>query len=111
SNAMLRYGDTEICIDPSESVLHLLGKKYTMLIISVLGNGSTRQNFNDIRSSIPGISSTILSRRIKDLIDSGLVERRSGQITTYALTEKGMNVRNSLMPLLQYISVLDRNGD
>lgn len=34
---MMEYDDRVVCIDPSIPLLSLIGKKYTMLILGVLG--------------------------------------------------------------------------
>jgi DNA-binding HxlR family transcriptional regulator len=65
--------------------LDLLGERWTLLVVRELLSGSNR--FNDIRRGIPRISRTMLSARLRDLVDSGLVTRGSGP--TYELTKEG----------------------
>lgn len=50
-----------------------LEPRWTMAILTEMWCGSTR--FNDIRRGVPGISPTLLSRRLKQLEAKGLVER------------------------------------
>ena len=64
---MLEYGDSLVCVDPSLGILELIGKKYTIMIIGVIGNSGNRKNFNEILNDIPFSSSTIISRRLKEL--------------------------------------------
>lgn len=99
---MIDYGDSVVCVDPSLSILDLIGKKYTMMIIGVIGNSGNRKNFNEILNDIPFSSSTIIARRLKDLQNNGLVIRlnEAGRIS-YILTDFGRSVRESLLPLLQ----------
>ena len=51
----------------------VLGDRWTLLILTEMWWGSTR--FNDIRRGVPGISPTLLSKRLKQLEAHGLVER------------------------------------
>lgn len=47
--------------------------RWTLLILLEMWNGSTR--FNEIRRGVPGISPTLLSKRLKEMEAQGLVER------------------------------------
>jgi len=73
---MIDDGQRKVCIDPALPIMNLLGKKYTMMIIGVIGNEGNRKNFNEILSDIPFSSSTIISRRLKNLVNAGIVARR-----------------------------------
>jgi DNA-binding HxlR family transcriptional regulator len=99
---MIEDGASVICVDPSISILGLLGKKYTVLIIGVIGNSGRKKNFNEVLSDIPGSSSTIISMRIKELLDFDILAKKIGKDgITYSLTEFGMMIRKSLLPLLK----------
>lgn len=99
---MIEDGDSTICIDPSLSLLNLLGSKYTMMVLGVIGNKGNKKNFNEILKDIPYSSSTIISKRLKELHDSGLIERNEGEEgITYSLTPFGKSVRVCLLPLLR----------
>ena len=68
--------------------LDLLGERWTLLVVRELLSGSSR--FNDIRRGIPRISRTMLSARLRELTDSGVITRSTGPSgPTYALTEEG----------------------
>jgi DNA-binding HxlR family transcriptional regulator len=47
--------------------------RWTLLILAEMWDGSTR--FNEIRRGVPGISPTLLSRRLKEMEAQGLIER------------------------------------
>ena len=51
----------------------VLEPRWTLLILAEMWDGSTR--FNEIRRGVPGISPTLLSRRLKEMEALGLVER------------------------------------
>lgn len=60
----------------------LLGPRWTMLVLCELWNGSTR--FNDISRGLPGMSPSLLSKRLKEMEAKGLVERREGRAGAHA---------------------------
>lgn len=74
-----------------EAAIAFLGKKWTGLLIRVLLAGP--QRFSDFRQQIPELSDRLLSERLKELQDLGLVERRveNTQPVTieYCLTKEG----------------------
>ena len=99
---MIDDGDRIVCIDSSLPLLGLIGRKYTMMILGVVGNTGNKKNFNEILRDIPYSNSTILSKRIKELIDFNLIRRNVGADgVTYSLTEYGQSVRTRLLPLLR----------
>lgn len=66
----------------------VLEPRWTMVILTEMWCGSTR--FNDIRRGVPGISPTLLSKRLKELEAHGLVERienRAAGTVDYLRTE------------------------
>jgi DNA-binding HxlR family transcriptional regulator len=71
--------------------LDLLGERWTLLVVRELLNGSTR--FNDLRRGIPRVSRTMLSARLRELCDAGVVTR-SGEDEgpAYALTPAGQEL-------------------
>jgi DNA-binding HxlR family transcriptional regulator len=100
---MIEYGNQTICIDPSMAILKVLGKKYTILILALLGNNIRKKNFNEILKDIPFSSATAISSRLKELISLGLISRDENQTVTYSLTDNGKLIRSDLRPLLEHI--------
>lgn len=75
-----------------------LEPRWTMVILTEMWSGSTR--FNDIRRGVPGISPTLLSKRLKELEAKGLIERVEDKATgtvEYIRTEAG----RALEPILR----------
>lgn len=74
---------------PVSKACEVLEPRWTIQILGELWGGATR--FNEIRRGIPGISPALLSKRLRELQENGLVERvedpASGQID-YLRTEK-----------------------
>lgn len=58
---------------PLAMACEALEPRWTLLILAELWDGSTR--FNEIRRGVPGISPTLLSRRLKEMERKGLIER------------------------------------
>lgn len=58
---------------PVSMAAEILCPRWTLLLIREMCAGSTR--FNELRKGVPRMSPTLLSRRLKDLENAGLVER------------------------------------
>ena len=78
-----------------QRALELLSKRWTGLILFVLGEGPLR--FNEIAAQIDVISDRMLSERLKELEAEGVVERRIfAEVPVrveYRLTDKGAALR------------------
>lgn len=71
--------------------LDLLGERWTLLIVRELLSGSRR--FADVRRGIPRISRTMLSARIRELLDAGVIAREEDDGGPgYALTPAGLEL-------------------
>lgn len=65
-----------------QDTIYVLGGKWKLPIINSICNGNTR--FKEIQKSIPGISSRMLSKELKDMELNNLVKRtedRDAEIT------------------------------
>ena len=94
----------ESCERASEEltrVFALLGKRWSGLVVAVLMGGPVR--FAELRRAIPGISERMLSDRLTELADSGLLVREvlDGPPlgVSYRLTPAGMALRPALEEL------------
>jgi DNA-binding HxlR family transcriptional regulator len=78
--------------------LDLLGERWTLLIVRELLFGSS--GFNDLRRGIPRISRTMLSARLRELIDGGVIRRdETSAGPTYSLTESGLELEGAVREL------------
>jgi DNA-binding HxlR family transcriptional regulator len=78
----------------------IICSRWTALVVRELICGSTR--FNDIRRGVPRMSPTLLSKRLKELVEAGvIVEHKTGQagIVEYKLTDAGQELREVIMSL------------
>jgi len=72
----------------------IFAERWTPLVIRELMSGSHR--FNQIRNGVPLMSPTMLSQRLKTLVDAGVVDRRmadDGKTAEYYLSEAGEELR------------------
>jgi DNA-binding HxlR family transcriptional regulator len=82
-----RTGYGQYC--PISRALDLLGERWTLLIVRDMLVGTTR--FNDLARGLPGLSRSLLSKRLRQLERAGLVERLEGE---YLLTDAGRDLRD-----------------
>lgn len=73
---------------PVAKAMELLDERWTILVIRELLAGSTR--FNALRRGLPRMSPTLLSKRLHQLVQAGLVERTGDD---YVLTPAGSELR------------------
>jgi DNA-binding HxlR family transcriptional regulator len=97
--------------------LDVVGERWTLLIVrELLQRGACR--FTDLKNGLPGIASNLLSSRLKDLEDGGLITRDDAPppiaTTLYTLTDEG----RSLEPVLKalgdwgrHLMVVEHPGD
>jgi DNA-binding HxlR family transcriptional regulator len=85
-------------------VFSLLGKRWSGRILAALMEGPVR--FADLRRAVSGISESMLSQRLGELIDEGLVRREIIEGpplgSAYRLTESGMALRPALQELIRW---------
>lgn len=73
---------------PIAKAVEVLGERWSILVMRELLIGVT--GFNDLTRGLPGISRTMLSKRLRELIAVGLVEKLDGG---YHLTPAGHDLR------------------
>lgn len=81
-----------------------VGDRWTLLVIRELLLG--RRGFRELEAALPGISPTLLSQRIADLLDDGLVTRNDAparsKAVQYRLTEAGQALEPVLLELIRW---------
>lgn len=85
---------------PVAMAAEVICSRWTPLILRELLCGSTR--FNDLRRGVPRMSPTLLSKRLKELEQAGVIETHpTGQpgIVEYHLTQAGKELRPIVMSL------------
>jgi DNA-binding HxlR family transcriptional regulator len=81
-----RGGYAQYC--PISRALDLLGERWSLLIVRDMLVGTTR--FNDLARGLPGLSRSLLTKRLRQFERAGLVERVGGE---YLLTDAGHGLR------------------
>jgi DNA-binding HxlR family transcriptional regulator len=80
------------------SAVELIGRRWSGALIQVLLGGALR--YGDLRAAIPDITDRMLSERLKELEEAGIVVRRVIPETPvrveYELTEKGRALEEAL---------------
>jgi DNA-binding HxlR family transcriptional regulator len=85
---------------PVAMAAEIVCSRWTALVVRELLCGSTR--FNDLRRGLPLMSPTLLSKRLKELEEAGVIAAvPTGQpgIVEYKLTEAGEDLRSIVMSL------------
>ena len=94
---------------PIRTSLGILGKKWTILIIRDIGVRKINR-FNRILESIPGLTPRVLSMRLKELKNEGLIEciekKKSPptMMVLWRLTEKSKDTLPILMQMVAFSS-------
>lgn len=85
---------------PISKACEILQPRWTIQIMTELWSGSTR--FNDIRRGVGRISSSLLSKRLKEMEQFGLIRRIEDRATgsvEYVRTERGIELEEALNAL------------
>lgn len=103
-------GEDVTCYCPIDGVIETVSRKYAMRIVAVLGaNGPTR--FGDLEETLEVTSTSTLSDCLAELVDDGLIERRSFDEVPprveYSLTPRGRELETRLQPLLEWAAESD----
>lgn len=81
--------------------IELIGKRWTGAIICALSERPMR--FREVARTVPGLSDRLLSQRLRELEEEGLVQREVEAGTpvrvTYSLTEMGRDLDPSIREL------------
>lgn len=80
---------------PIMVALDLLGRRWTLRLLWELRDGPLGPRA--MLGACPGLSSSVLYRRIGELVEAGLVERQPDG--SYALTELGRDLGEAISPL------------
>lgn len=86
------------------AAIELIGKRWSGAILSTLEDGALR--FGQLTKAVPGLSDRLLSQRLRELEDAGLVRRSVGGDApvrvTYELTDKGAHLKPVIAELREW---------
>jgi len=86
---------------PANKAADIIGDRWVLQILRAMMMGATR--YSDLQQAVPRISPTVLSARLKQLVEQGLIVRREtgGQkAASYRLTPSGRELR----PIIKYMA-------
>ncbi|GAA1233654.1 DNA-binding HxlR family transcriptional regulator [Microbacterium phyllosphaerae] len=93
--------ERHVCDAAVTLAFSVLGKRWNGMIVSSLGGGPS--TFVSLRRAVVGISDTVLSDRLAELAEAGLVSRAVDAgppvAVSYALTDSG----RGLLPILDQL--------
>lgn len=94
---------SEVC-PHFHAAIELVGKRWTGAIISALTDGPMR--FGELGRAVPGLSDRLLSQRLRELENEGLVDRSVEPGTpvrvSYELTGKGAELKPAIGELREW---------
>lgn len=94
------------------AAIELIGKRWTGAIVCALTERSLR--FGELAKAVPGLSDRLLSQRLRELEEEGLVQRvvepDSPVRVIYSLTEKGAELRPAIRELRSWAQRWSRAG-
>lgn len=89
---------------PVEFALTVLGGKWKVVLLATLKQGPHR--YAEIRSAVIGVSDKVLTERLRELVEAGLVVQskrgRRGAPSRYQLSKRGETLRPALEALYQW---------
>lgn len=84
--------------------LDAVGERWTLLLVRELLLGP--QRYTDLLEGLSGIGTNLLARRLKELQEAGVVEKRllppPASTTAYGLTERGRDLEPALLALARW---------
>lgn len=86
---------------PANKAADIIGDRWTLQIVRAMMLGATR--YSDLQQAVPRISPTVLSARLKQLAENGIIVRREStgsKSATYRLTPSGRELR----PIIMYLA-------
>jgi DNA-binding HxlR family transcriptional regulator len=80
----------------------LVGRPWTLLIINALIQSPCR--FSELTALLPGISTNLLTERLRQLQSAGLIERRTGTLPDFVITYELTELGSGLEPIIRRLA-------
>jgi DNA-binding HxlR family transcriptional regulator len=101
------------CLCPVDDLLDVVSREYALAIVGLLANDGPRRH-SEIADALAVSSSSVLSARLRELSEIGLLDRTSYDTVPprveYSLTADGREFVRRLRPLLEWIRGDDRSS-
>lgn len=99
---------TNICSSYHQAI-EFIGKRWMGMIIYTLLPGPKR--YHEIHATIPGISDRLLTERLNELVNEGLVKKKfiddSIKKVEYELTPNGLAFQEVILAIVKWIELCD----
>lgn len=93
------------CLCFAEGAIHVINKKWSLLVINALGNHQVLR-YTELMRALRGISPKALADTLTLLRNEGLIRKESfpeiPPRVQYSLTEDGAQLRKAMAPLLRW---------
>ena len=86
----------EPCCPHLHRAVELVGRRWTGAILAVLIDSREPLRFKEIAQAVPDLSDRLLTERVKELEEHGILTRAEGH---YGLTEKGRALEPAITEL------------
>jgi DNA-binding HxlR family transcriptional regulator len=90
--------DERVCDSAVTLAFSVLGKRWNGMILGVLGSGSA--SFVSLRKAVSGISDTVLSERLVELVEARLVRRDVAEGPPVTVSYELTNAGAELVPMI-----------
>jgi DNA-binding HxlR family transcriptional regulator len=87
---------------PLDRATALLGRPWTILIIDAVARSPCR--FTELSGRLPGISTNLLTERLRQLQAFGVIERHAGSLPDFVITYRLTELGRQLVPILAQLS-------
>ncbi|MEO4054439.1 helix-turn-helix domain-containing protein [Solibacillus sp. CAU 1738] len=105
---MTQPNNSHICSSYHKAI-EFIGKRWMGMIIYTLLSGTKR--YHEIHATIPGISDRLLTERLNELVNAGLVEKKfidaSIKKVEYELTPNGLAFKEVILSIVKWIELCD----
>ncbi|WP_337981754.1 winged helix-turn-helix transcriptional regulator [Lysinibacillus sp. JNUCC-52] len=105
---MTKSNCSHICSSYHQAI-EFIGKRWMGMIIYTLLPGPKR--YHEIHATIPGISDRLLTERLNELVQAGLIEKKyidsSIKKVEYALTPNGLAFQEVILSIQKWIDLCD----
>lgn len=99
---------THICSNYHKAI-EFIGKRWMGMIIYTLLPGPKR--YHEIHATIPGISDRLLTERLNELVNAGLINKKfidsSIKKVEYELTSNGLAFKEVILAIVKWIDMCD----
>jgi DNA-binding HxlR family transcriptional regulator len=101
-------GDVHVCDAAITLAFSVLGKRWNGMILGVLGSG--KASFVSLRKAVSGISDTVLSDRLVELAEAGLVRRDVSEGPPVAVSYELTTAGSELVPTIEELGAWARRN-